>query len=251
MDQKVLTAARLIRESSYAVALTGAGISTPSGIPDFRSPKSGLWERVNPLEVANLFEFRTNPQAFYDWIRPMVATILAAQPNPAHLALSRMERLGRIKAVITQNIDRLHTQAGSQNVIEVHGHMNEMTCISCYQVYDSKPFVQPILDSGQIPRCPQCGGVLKPNVILFGEQLPVRALTAARKAAARCDLMLVAGSSMEVAPSCDLPFGAQRHGATVIMVNYEKTFVDDMVNLVIHDNVATVLPQIADVLEAR
>jgi len=251
MDQKVLTAASLIRESSYAVALTGAGISTPSGIPDFRSPKSGLWERVNPLEVANLFEFRTNPQAFYDWIRPMVATILAAQPNLAHLALSRMERLGRIKAVITQNIDRLHTQAGSQNVIEVHGNMSEMTCIRCYQVYDSRPFVQPILETGQIPRCPQCGGVLKPNVILFGEQLPIRALTAARKAAARCDLMLVAGSSMEVAPSCDLPFEAQRHGATVIMVNLEKTFVDDMVNLVIHDNVATVLPQIADVLEAR
>jgi NAD-dependent deacetylase len=251
MDQSILTAARLIRESSYAVALTGAGISTPSGIPDFRSPKSGLWDQVNSMQVANLFGFRTNPQAFYDWIRPLAALILAARPNPAHLALSRMQRLGRIKAIITQNIDRLHTQAGSQNVIEVHGHMSQMTCIRCYQVYDSDPFIQPILDAGQMPRCPQCGGVLKPNVILFGEQLPVRPLTAARKAAARCDVMLVAGSSLEVAPACDLPFEAQRHGATVIMVNFEKTFVDDMVNLVIHDNVATVLPQIADVLEAR
>jgi NAD-dependent deacetylase len=251
MDQKVLAAARLIQDSSYAVALTGAGISTPSGIPDFRSPHSGLWDQVNPMEVASLFAFRTNPQAFYDWIRPLAATILAAQPNPAHLALSRMERLGAIKAIITQNIDRLHTLAGSQNVIEVHGDMSEMTCLGCYQVYDSGPFCQSVLDTGQVPRCPQCGGVLKPNVILFGEQLPIRALTAARRAVARCDVMLVAGSSMEVAPACDFPFEARRHGAAVIMVNFEKTVVDDQFNLVIHDNVATVLPQIADALEAR
>src|SRR6266850_5970915 len=179
MDDNIRAAADLLRKAQYAVALTGAGISTPSGIPDFRSPQSGLWDKVSPLDVATLFSFRTQPQAFYDWIRPLAATMMNAQPNPAHLALSRMEQLGRLHCVITQNIDTLHTRAGSQCVVEVHGHLREMTCIACYHVYESARFIDPFLNTGEIPRCPQCAGVLKPNVILFGEQLPVKELNAA------------------------------------------------------------------------
>ncbi len=251
MDQSILTAARLVQEAGCAVALTGAGISTPSGIPDFRSPDSGLWDQVNSAEVASLFSFRNDPGAFYGWIRPLARLMLAAQPNAAHYALHRMEQTGRIQAIITQNIDGLQTRAGSQNVIEVHGHLREATCIRCFEVYDTAPLMQPFLETGQIPRCPACGGVLKPNVILFGEQLPVHELTAARKAAARCNVMLIAGSSLEVAPACDLPVEAWRRGASVIIINLEKTPLDNLAKVVIHENVATVLPQIADLLEAK
>ena len=177
--------------------------------------------------------------------------MLAAQPNAAHDALYRMEQRGWIQTIITQNIDGLHAKAGSQHVIEVHGNLREATCIRCFEVYDTKLFMQPFLETGQIPRCPACGGVLKPNVILFGEQLPVRELNAARKTAARCEAMLIAGSSLEVAPACDLPVEAWRRGATVILINLGKTPVDNLAKVIIHENVATVLPQIADLLEAK
>ncbi len=251
MDQNILAAARLIREAGCAVALTGAGISTPSGIPDFRSPNSGLWDQVHAADVASLSSFRADPRVFYEWIRPLARLILAAQPNPAHHALSRLEQSGWVQAIITQNIDGLHTRAGSKGVIEVHGNLREATCIRCFEVFETKPFIRPFLDTGQIPRCPSCGGVLKPNVILFGEQLPVRELTAAHRTAARCNAMLIAGSSLEVAPACDLPIEARRRGASVIIVNLEKTPVDNLAQIVIHENVAIALPQIADLLEAK
>jgi NAD-dependent deacetylase len=249
MDDNIWAVADLLRNAQYAVALTGAGISTPSGIPDFRSPNCGLWDTVSPQDVATLFSFRTKPQAFYDWIRPLAATMMNAQPNPAHLALSRMEQLGRLHCLITQNIDMLHTRAGSRSVVEVHGHMREMTCIACYQVYEAGRFIAPFLVTGEIPRCPQCAGVLKPNVILFGEQLPVKELQAARRAAARCNVMLIAGSSLEVAPACDLPVLAHAQGASVILVNRDPTPVDYLAQIIIRDDVAVVLPQIADSLE--
>ena len=250
MRDKIRAAADLLRNASYAVALTGAGISTPSGIPDFRSPNGGLWETANASEVASLRGFKSHPQAFYDWIRPLAQTILKAQPNVAHLALGRLERLGRLKTVITQNIDMLHTRAGSRHVIEIHGSLRHTTCINCFKVYDSLPFIQPFLETGAVPRCPACGGVLKPNVILFGEQLPAQELIAAQQAAARCDVMIVAGSSLEVAPACDLPIKAQQHGAVVVLINLEKTPVDSAAQIVIHDDVAAALPQIVEVLEA-
>lgn len=250
MRENIQAVADLLRSARHTVALTGAGISTPSGIPDFRSPECGLWENNNPAEVASLYGFTAHPQTFYNWIRPLARTILNAKPNEAHLALSRLEQLGHLHAVITQNIDMLHMRAGSRRVIEVHGNLREMTCISCFQVYNAMPFIEPFLETGEVPHCPQCGGVLKPNVILFGEQLPAQELLAAQQATARCDLMLVAGSSLEVAPACDLPLKARQHGAAVVLINLEKTPVDSAAQIVIHDDVATVLPQIVDVLEA-
>jgi NAD-dependent deacetylase len=251
MNEAIRAVADLLRSARYVVALTGAGISTPSGIPDFRSPDCGLWANANAAEVASLFGFRTHPQAFYDWIRPLARTILNAKPNAAHVALSRLEQHGCLKAVITQNIDMLHTRAGSRRVIEVHGNLREMTCIGCFQVYDSTTFIEPFLNTGEVPRCPQCGGVLKPNVILFGEQLPVQELIAAEQAAAHCDVMLVVGSSLEVAPACDFPFKARQHGADIVLINLGKTPVDSAAQIVINDDVAAALPQIVDVLEAE
>ncbi len=249
LDENMRVVVDLLRQARYAVSLTGAGISTPSGIPDFRSPNSGLWENADPFKVATIFGFKTRPQDFYNWIRPLAATVMRAQPNPAHTALARMEQRGILKTVITQNIDMLHTRAGSQSVVEVHGHFREMTCISCYHIYESTPFITPFLETGAIPHCLRCGGVLKPNVILFGEQLPIRELIAAQQAAAQCDVMLVAGSSMEVAPACDLPVKARQHGAAVVIINLEETPVDAMAQVIIRDDVAAILPQIADALE--
>lgn len=245
LDQLITRAAELLRGADYAVALTGAGHSTPSGIPDFRSPESGLWTRVDPLAVATLFAFRLRPQAFYDWIRPLARVMLEAQPNPAHYALAQLEAVGLLKSVITQNIDSLHQKAGSQQVHEVHGHMHEATCIRCYQVVPSDSLIAEFVESGQLPRCP-CGGVMKPNVILFGEQLPLNVLTAARQDTMDCDLMLVIGSSLTVEPVADLPLMALGHGAKLIIVNYQATHLDKRADVLIHADLAEVMPRVAD-----
>ena len=248
LESDIERAAQLILHAWHTVALTGAGHSTPSGIPDFRSPGSGLWEKVNPMAVASIFVFRLQPQAFYDWIRPLVRLMLNAKPNPAHRALAEMEEMGLLQAVITQNIDGLHQRAGSRRVLELHGHMREATCIRCYKVVPARALINKFLADGQVPVCEDCGGVMKPNVILFGEQLPVRVLNEARREARLCDLMLVLGSRLEVAPAADLPMIAHQHGAKVIIVNYQETYLDPQAEVVIHADVAEVLPRIVRVV---
>lgn len=242
---EIVQAATLLREACHAVALTGAGISTPSGIPDFRSPQSGLWKQANPLEVASLSAFRRRPEAFYTWVRPLVEALLAARPNPAHTALAALESGGWLKAIITQNIDGLHQQAGSREVLELHGHLREAACLRCHRVLSAQSFLDDFLASGEVPHCPQCGGVIKPNVVLFGEQLPVAVLDAAMEHARQADLMLVAGSSLEVAPASHLPLLAHKHGGHLIIVNLTPTPIDDLADVVIHGDVAEVLPYIS------
>jgi NAD-dependent deacetylase len=246
LDDSIDEAINLLKQSQYAVALTGAGISTPSGIPDFRSPDSGLWEQVqDPMEVASLQAFKRHPQTFYDWVRPLTRLVLGAQPNAAHAALARLEAYGPLQAVITQNIDMLHTKAGSGTVHEVHGHMRELTCVQCFSVYNGQTFLPQFLETGEMPRCPDCGGVLKPNVILFGELLPVRVLNQAQREIRACDLVLVAGSSLEVSPVGDMPLMAKHAGANLIIVNFTETHLDYVADVVIHADVAEVLPQLA------
>jgi NAD-dependent deacetylase len=240
----VARAAGLIRESRQAVALTGAGLSTPSGIPDFRSPGSGLWEDVDPMEVATLGGFLENPQAFYGWIRPLARTMMQAEPNPAHQALAEMEARGWLQAVITQNIDLLHGRAGSRRVLEVHGHIRQVTCLGCYGVRPAGPILEQFVEDGRTPRCPACGGVLKPNVILFGEQLPADVMNEAEDLAQACDLMIVAGTSLEVAPAGDLPELARSAGGRLMIVNRGPTLMDDQAEIVIHADVAEALPAI-------
>lgn len=243
LDRDIARAAELVRSSRYLVALTGAGHSTASGIPDFRSPESGLWETANPMLVASLWSFRLNPKTFYNWVRPLAKTLASAQPNPAHVALAELERRGILKVVITQNIDSLHQKAGSQRVLELHGHMRSATCIRCYNQVTAEPVLEQFLLDGKVPHC-QCGGVLKPDVILFGEQLPIRIYNAAVAEVRRCDLMLVAGSSLEVTPAADLPFIAVESGAKVILVNLQPTGFDHCAEVVIHGDVAEVLPRL-------
>ncbi|MCZ7546256.1 MAG: NAD-dependent deacylase [Anaerolineae bacterium] len=242
-------AAALLHASKHAIALTGAGVSTPSGVPDFRSVGSGLWARHNPLEKASLVSFRRDPNAFYAWLRPLARAMCQAEPNPAHRALARLEAMGVLKALITQNIDNLHRMAGSRVVHEVHGHFRTATCVSCYAECEVGPFLDAFLQHGLAPACPDCGGVLKPNVILLGEQLPVETFSAASQAVRACDVMVVAGSSLEVAPVGGLPRLAAFHGARLILVNDQDTQVDGLADVVIHANVAEVLPRIVDALQ--
>src|SRR5215207_1263958 len=140
-NESIAGAAELLKQAKYTIAFTGAGISTPSGIPDFRSQSSGLWEKDDPMTVASMYGFRQNPQAFYNWIYPLARLTVNAQPNLAHVALAQLEAHGLLKAIITQNIDLLHTRAGNKTVYELHGHLREATCVHCFTVYPAEPII--------------------------------------------------------------------------------------------------------------
>jgi NAD-dependent deacetylase len=204
-----------------------------------------MWERVNPMDVASVYAFRRHPEQFYSWIRPMVATLLAAKPNPGHWALAELEAGGWLKAIITQNIDNLHQLAGAREVLELHGHVRDATCISCYQVVSTEELLDKIVASDAVPRCAACNGVMKPNVVLFGEQLPIQVVNAAMAHVRQSDLMLIAGSSLAVMPAAQLPLAVHDQAGRLIVVNLTPTYVDDIAEVVIHGDVAEVLPCIA------
>lgn len=242
---ELATLVELVRQAQHVVILTGAGYSTRSGIPDFRSAGSGLWTKYLPMEVASLTTFRHNPELFFAWLHPLASHMLLAQPNSAHLALAEMEAAGILKAIITQNIDGLHSRAGSKNVLEVHGTFNSLTCVGCFKRYSAKGVIEPYLETSAIPRCPQCGAILKPDIILFEEQLPVRIWQQAEKACKACDLLLVAGTSLEVMPSARLPVDVLSHGGKLAIINQSETFVDERADLVLRGDVVEIMPLLA------
>ena len=237
-------AAELFRKARRVVVLTGAGISTPSGIPDFRSEGSGLWSRDEPMEVASLQTFRIAPEKFFNWFRPLAHQIFYAEPNPAHIALANFEKTGHNITILTQNIDGLHQKAGSTRVVEMHGTLQTLTCVQCYQQFPSHDFIQDFIENQTIPHCLSCNGILKPDVILFGEQMPHTAWQTAQREARQCDLMLVAGSSLEVLPVAGLPMQALDRGAHLIVINNTETYVNMRADIVLTEDVATLLPQI-------
>lgn len=238
-------AADLVLSADSIIALTGAGISTPSGIPDFRSPGSGLWERYDPMEVASILTFRYDPEKFYDWMRPMADLMLKAEPNPAHFALAQLEESGYLKGLITQNIDGLHMRAGSNQVVEIHGHFRRATCISCFESYATDEMLVEFAQQGRIPRCEKCEGILKPDAVMFGEQLPSEAFRQAQKWIRSCDLLLTAGSSLEVTPVAYFPVDALNAGARLIIFNNTPTYVDERADVIFRQNVAEALPRLA------
>jgi NAD-dependent deacetylase len=238
--------AELIKQSHQTVVLTGAGISTPSGIPDFRSPGIGLWTRYLPMEVASLSAFRYDPELFYSWLHPLAVHMLSAQPNPAHTAIALLQANGFISTIITQNIDGLHTRAGAKNVLEIHGTLSTMTCIKCFMQISSDAIIQEYLSTCRMPHCQICGGMLKPDIILYEEQLPVKIWIKAEEACRKCDLLLVVGTSLEVMPSAKLPVLALENGASLVIVNYMDTYVDVRANVIIRENVAEVFPLILE-----
>lgn len=241
----IQAAADLLRASQRTLALTGAGLSTPSGVPDFRSPASGLWQQHDPMEVASLTTFRTRPERFFEWIHPLAVQILAAQPNAAHTALAALEAAGRLHTLVTQNIDGLHQKAGSENVIEVHGSLAGLTCVNCLRGYAAVDFLPAYLQTRAVPRCPACSGVLKPDAVLFEEQLPFAPWQRAQSAASESELMLVLGSSLEVMPVAGLPIRALEAGARLIIINRDETYLDGRADLVLRMDVAEALPAIA------
>jgi NAD-dependent deacetylase len=238
-------AASLIRAAGNGVVLTGAGISTPSGIPDFRSPGSGLWSRFNPMEVASLSAFRYQPEKFLAWFHPLAEKILLALPNPAHRALVLLERAGYLHTIITQNIDGLHQRAGSDQVLEVHGTLESLSCIGCFQKFKAERFIPRYIHEKEPPHCPECGQILKPDVILYEEQLPKQIWLQAEQACKDCNIILVVGSSLEVTPVATLPLKALEHNASLIIINESPTYLDSRAEVLINSDAADILPLIS------
>ncbi len=244
LAKSIEKSAAVFRSASRVVALTGAGISTRSGIPDFRSHDSGLWNKYDAMTVASLSSFRYQPDEFFKWVRPLVRTMIDADPNPAHTALAKLEQAGFLHGIITQNIDDLHRKAGSKCIYEIHGHLREATCTLCYQKHNAENLIDDFARTGALPYCDHCGGLLKPDIILFGEQLPSCIVSGAQALIDEADLIVVAGSSMEVMPAASMPIPALNAGSKLIIINNEPTYLDVRADFVIHDDVAVVLPMI-------
>ena len=218
--------AELLLEAERAVVLTGAGISVPSGIPDFRTPGTGLWENVDPMEVAHIDAWRRDPDRFWSFYGQRFASLTDKRPNDAHRALAELERRGLVRGVITQNIDRLHRMAGTERLIEVHGSIEWSVCLECRGRQPIERVVELLAAADGAPECPACIAPLKPDVVLFGELLPERALAEAHALAADADLMLCVGSSLEVYPVAGLPAVTSGAGGRLALVTQGPTPYD-------------------------
>ena len=246
----------LLSHRPACVALTGAGLSTRFGLPDFRSPDTGLWARIETLPEheardMTLQGFKENPAAFYGRFTFLLEKILAAEPNPAHLALAQLEAGRYLQAIVTQNGDLLHQKAGSRQVIEIHGSLASATCISCYRSDDGLVYWQRLLADGTLPRCRQCGGVMKPDVILSGEQLPAQLAVTARRLLRECKVILAAGTSFAGGPVMDWVEQALAQGKKLIVINSSPTILDSIAEVVVRDDVVEALPSIAEELRRR
>jgi NAD-dependent deacetylase len=217
--------AELLEDARNAVVLTGAGVSVPSGIPDFRTPGTGLWEKVDPMEVAHIESWRRDPQRFWSFYGDRFVSLVDKRPNEAHLALAELERRGVIRAVITQNIDRLHRLAGTGRLIEVHGSIEWSVCLECGDRVSIDRVIE--LLGAAVPECPRCSAPLKPDVVLFGELLPERAMAEAQALALDADLMVCVGSSLEVYPVAGLPAMTRGSGGRLALVTQGPTPYDD------------------------
>ncbi len=230
-------------KSRHAVGLTGAGISVESGIPDFRS-KSGLWSKYDVTEYGYIESFRSDPAKVWNMLIAMGDMLEAAQPNMAHIAFGELEKLGIIKAVVTQNVDSLHQRAGSTNVIEFHGSFRTMRCDTCL-----KPYSREQVSFDDLPPLCSCGGPIRPDIVFFGETIPPQAYARAFEVAEECDLMLVVGTSASVAPASHLPLIAKRRGARVLEINPERSELSDSLSdLHIREPAGKALGQILQVV---
>ena len=234
MSSYLEIAERIVKEKA-CIALTGAGISAESGIATFRD-KGGLWEKYDPVIYASIDVFRSDPSKYWLIRGDFIRNYDRYEPNSAHLALAALEELGLLKNVITQNIDGLHRKAGNCNVIELHGSLREINCLECRRIY-----LAPNVPEGKPPYC-ECGGILKPNTVLFGEQLPPGVLEDAYRETSNCRIMLLVGTSAIVQPAASLPFLAKQNGAAVVEVNPEKAFLD--ADYFFPDKAGNVLPEI-------
>jgi len=230
------------------VVLTGAGISVPSGIPDFRTPETGLWANVEPMEVAHIDVFEGDPERFWSYYRPRFQSLGDKRPNDAHRALAELECRGLIEAVITQNIDRLHRAAGSREVVEMHGTIGSSTCRSCGAGFAIEQ-VEDLFDGRGVAICADCGGAVKPDVVLFGELLPAGAMERAQELAATADLMLCIGSSLVVHPVAGLPQLTLEQGGRLAIVTAGPTPYDELAEIKLDGDVVAELADTLEVLQ--
>ncbi len=238
-----MDAIELIAKAKKIVGFTGAGISTESGIPDFRSP-NGIWARNRMIEYS---EFVSSREARIEYWRQKLESwpeMRNAQPNAGHQAFAELERQGRLRALITQNIDGLHQRAGSRNVIELHGTTVEAACLNCQHRISMDEAVRRVLAGDPAPECELCGGLLKPATISFGQTMPAREMQLASEAAGDCDLFLAVGSSLVVYPAASLPETAKYQGSKLIIINRTATPLDGMADLVLRDEIGTILPRL-------
>ena len=249
MEELIAKAARQLAQSKYAVALTGAGMSTESGVPDFRGP-DGVWTKNPDAErqaYASYYRFQRDPKAY--WIERMTAVpwlrdMEKAKPNPGHRALAELEEMSVLKSIITQNIDNLHQSAGSSAIIELHGNAHYARCLACGLRHEFEEFRESFLEHGQIPVCRACGGLVKSATISFGQSMPEGPMERAEAATLDCDLFLVLGSSLVVYPAAGFPMLAKRNGARLVIVNREPTDQDPYADLVLHDEIGPVMSQV-------
>jgi NAD-dependent deacetylase len=248
-EDKIRQAAALIKKSNYIVAFTGAGISVESGIPDFRSP-GGLWEKYNPNEYATYSTFLIHPEKYWIMHKELRDMIINAQPNPAHIALADLElKYGKLKSVITQNVDFLHSRAGNTKVLEIHGTTQTSRCLGCDKEFLYTE-VDAFLDEGQLPpRCPQCEGLIKTNTILFGEQMPYDVMEQAKDEVVAADLLIIIGSSLTVYPAAALPSLAVQTGKRIVIINREFTPMDTYANVAIRGMAGLIMPKILATLK--
>lgn len=248
MDAEILQlverAAKILRESAYTVVFSGAGISTASGIPDFRTEGEGLWEKVDPYSVASLTAFQKTPKHFFDWIKSLYQISNNVEPNSAHYAIASMESAGMVQAVITQNIDGLHHKAGSQRVFELHGTVKTATCPLCMKIHDTEELLENYSKEGILPTCENCSVVIKPDVILFEEMLPQDTWMAAEMEIVKADVVLATGSSLEVYPANSLPRQGVWKGAKLLINTLSTTPLDSIAEIVINADVTEVLPEL-------
>jgi NAD-dependent deacetylase len=240
--------AELIRRRQPCVVLTGAGVSTESGIPDFRSP-TGLWAQFDPFEYGSIEAFRRDPLKVWSFYKPRVRMLTEAEPNPAHHALAELERLGLVEAVVTQNIDLLHERAGSREVIEVHGSIRTATCPGCGQRYELERVLE-LLAGADAPACRTCGALLKPDVVFFGELLPPEPIERAFVLARRAALLLVVGSALEVQPVAGLPLETLNAGGELAIVNRGPTASDSRASVRIEERAGEALPALVETLRS-
>jgi NAD-dependent deacetylase len=243
IDSSIERAQELISKAQRISALTGAGISVDSGIPDFRS-EGGLWKRFDPHEYATLDSFMRDPTKFWTMGRELAETIIKAEPNAAHIALARLEAQSKLRGIITMNIDNLHQLAGNRKVIELHGNYLRAYCIECKMEYVGKKVHERVAQGEIPPKCDRCGGVLKSEAILFGEPLPEEPMENAILLCRDTDLMLVIGTSLTVYPAAFLPQIARNSGAQVILINLDGVNKDNVADIVLRGRATEILPQI-------
>jgi len=235
--------AECISKAKRIAVVTGAGMSTESGLPDFRS-KDGLWREFRPEELASVDALNQRPLLFYEFYRFRLELLNQAAPNPAHRALVELETMGRIEKIVTQNVDGFHTEAGSRRVAEIHGSLRQARCHECHRVYPVALLEKPIKALSELPRC-RCGGLIRPGVVLFGEMLPQKALDDAIEAMETCEGILVIGSSLQVHPAAGLPRIVLGRGKPLWIVNLDPTHYDAVADIVVRAKAGEVLPQVA------